>query len=453
MRIGVTVSPATGHLNAMTALARRLASRGHEVVCIGVPDAAPGVASAGLRFEEICGSHFPPGWYADMSEQLSRLSGMDALAFTMKWIDEGCRAELADTPLLLERMKFDGLVVDLVNAGVGAVAMGAGLPFVHVSCTPFADFSGITPMYLFPWPHKDSILARARNQMGVVGYQQVIRRVRATLEDYVESKGVKVDKSDPYSIVSKLGYLTQVPAAFDFPGDHLPPHFHRTGPFHDGLGRSPVEFPWERLTGAPLIYASMGTMQNGLADVFRTILKALERPGYQVVLSVGPTIPPESLETQRPDTIVVQSAPQLELLKLATLCVTHAGLNTTLESLAQGVPLVAIPITNDQPGVAARILASGTGLFVPLSDLTAERLTGLVDEVLAQPSFKQRALRMKAEIEKVDGLGMAAELIERAFSGAMHAAQPKVHGTLNLAPANLTPAQSHSNPQPAAALA
>jgi hypothetical protein len=92
-------------------------------------------------------------------------------------------------------------------------------------------------------------------------------------------------------------------------------------------------------------------------------------------------------------------------------------------------------------------------LFVPLSDLTAERLTGLVDEVLAQPSFKQRALRMKAEIEKVDGLGMAAELIERAFSGAMHAAQPKVHGTLNLAPANLTPAQSHSNPQPAAALA
>jgi UDP:flavonoid glycosyltransferase YjiC (YdhE family) len=32
----------------------------------------------------------------------------------------------------------------------------------------------------------------------------------------------------------------------------------------------------------------------------------------------------------------------LELLKRAALCITHAGLNTTL--VAQGVPLVAIPI-------------------------------------------------------------------------------------------------------------
>ena len=64
-------------------------------------------------------------------------------------------------------------------------------------------------------------------------------------------------------------------------------HFHRTGPFHDGAGREPVAFPWERLTGEPLIYASMGTLQNGQADTFRAILAATERPGYQVVLSVG----------------------------------------------------------------------------------------------------------------------------------------------------------------------
>ena len=112
---------------------------------------------------------------------------------------------------------------------------------------------------------------------------------------------------------------------------------------------------------------------------------------------------------------MVQRAPQLELLKQAALCVTHAGMNTTLEALAQGVPLVAIPITNDQPGVAARILASGTGLFLPLAQLNAEALRGLVDEVLGTPSYRERALAMKAAIAEVDGLGMAAELIERAF--------------------------------------
>ena len=94
---------------------------------------------------------------------------------------------------------------------------------------------------------------------------------------------------------------------------------------------------------------------------------------------------------------------------------THAGLNTTLEALAQGVRLVAIPITNDQPGVAARILASGTGLFLPLAQLNAEALRGLVDEVLGTPSYRERALEMKAAIAEVDGLGMATELIESAF--------------------------------------
>jgi len=38
-----------------------------------------------------------------------------------------------------------------------------------------------------------------------------------------------------------------------------------------------------------------------------------------------------------------------------------------------------------------------------------------VDEVLRTPSYRERALEMKAAIAEVDGLGMAAELIERAF--------------------------------------
>jgi MGT family glycosyltransferase len=181
------------------------------------------------------------------------------------------------------------------------------------------------------------------------------------------------------------------------------------------VGREPVAFPWERLTEEPLIYASMGTLQNGQAETFRAILSATERPGYQVVLSVGMNTPPESLALAQPNTVVVQRAPQLELLKRAALCVTHAGMNTTLEALAQGVPLVAIPITNDQPGVAARILASGTGLFLPLTQLNAGALRGLVDEVLGTPSYRDRALAMKAAIAEVDGLELAAELIEKAF--------------------------------------
>jgi UDP:flavonoid glycosyltransferase YjiC (YdhE family) len=54
-------------------------------------------------------------------------------------------------------------------------------------------------------------------------------------------------------------------------------------------------------------------------------------------------------------------------------------------------------------------------LFLPLAQLNAEALRGLVDQVLGTPSYRKRALAMKAAITNVDGLGMAAELIERAF--------------------------------------
>src|ERR1700674_273470 len=47
--------------------------------------------------------------------------------------------------------------------------------------------------------------------------------------------------------------------------------FITPGRFHDGKGRAEVNFPWERLTGEPLIYASMGTILNGQAEVFQTI--------------------------------------------------------------------------------------------------------------------------------------------------------------------------------------
>jgi UDP:flavonoid glycosyltransferase YjiC (YdhE family) len=78
---------------------------------------------------------------------------------------------------------------------------------------------------------------------------------------------------------------------------------------------------------------------------------------------------------------------QIELLKRPALCITHAGLNTALESLAQGVPMVAIPIGYDQPGVAARIAHHGVGEFVEIGDLTVRHLAELIRTVLNTPAY------------------------------------------------------------------
>ncbi|MGH1397542.1 MAG: glycosyltransferase, partial [Trichormus sp.] len=110
--------------------------------------------------------------------------------------------------------------------------------------------------------------------------------------------------------------------------------------------------------------------------------------------------------------IVVKYAPQLELLQKASLTVCHAGTNTVLESLFYGVPLVTIPITNDQPGVATRIVWSGVGKFISTSRLTSFRLRQAIEEVLIKPSYKENALRLKMAMDKAGGVRRAIDIIE-----------------------------------------
>ena len=106
--------------------------------------------------------------------------------------------------------------------------------------------------------------------------------------------------------------------------------------------------------------------------------------------------------------LVVDFAPQLELLQRATLTINHAGLNTVLESLRCGVPMVAIPIANDQPGVAARVFWSGSG--------TVQRLRSAINQVWPDSSYRQNARHLQKAIAAAGGVSRAAEIVEQAIS-------------------------------------
>jgi len=260
---------------------------------------------------------------------------------------------------------------------------------------------------------------------------RLLQSSNASIRAYAEKVGLSIDWEDPGSILSRLAWITQVPRAFDFESSHWPPQFHHTGPFHDGKGRENVDFPWNRLTGEPLIYASMGTIMNGRVDVFRTIVAGVAKhKGTQLVLSIGDQLDSRQIGPVPSNAIIVKRAPQLELLKQTSVCITHAGLNTVLESLAQGVPQVAIPVTYDQPGVAARIGDKKTGVVTSLDELTADHLSTLLDEVLDNGVYRENARRLQDIIAKTNGLSMAADIVERSFGVTKKAPLPEeaIHG-------------------------
>ncbi|HZC36300.1 MAG TPA: glycosyltransferase [Chthoniobacterales bacterium] len=170
------------------------------------------------------------------------------------------------------------------------------------------------------------------------------------------------------------------------------------------------------------MYASMGTILNGQVEVFRTLAAGVAKhKGVQLVLSIGDQLEPEQIGPAASNAIIVKRAPQLELLKLASVCITHSGLNTVLESLAQGVPQVAIPVTFDQPGIAARIAYHKTGVVTSLDKLTAAHLATLLGEVLSDATYRDNARRIQKAIVKTDGLSLASDLVEQSLGAKMMA--------------------------------
>ena len=323
---------------------------------------------------------------------------------------------LNSLPAKLAAAGVDAVVLDTYQFYIELIPMSLGLPYVHVSNALHFDYSGYTPLCVYEWSHEPTPAALARNRKGVAELTQMLKQANAGARAFAERAGLKIDWDSPAVTISELGWITQTPKEFDFESSHWPTQFRHTGPFHDGNGRIDVDFPWERLTGELLVYASMGTVQNGLADVFRAIsTTAMKRKDFQLVLSVGQYLDPEEIGPVPSNTIIVKRAPQLELLKRASVCITHAGLNTVLEALAEGVPQVAIPVTNDQPGVAARIAKKKTGLVLPLKDLTASRLSLLLDEVLNDSTYRANARDFQKVIAETNGLSTAADLVEQAF--------------------------------------
>ena len=88
-------------------------------------------------------------------------------------------------------------------------------------------------------------------------------------------------------------------------------------------------------------HRSQGDGELLLRQPKRTLIrgdKAAEAPGRRFVLSIGRNLDATSIGPIAANTIVVPHAPHLPLLERASLCITHAGLNTTLEALSAGYP-------------------------------------------------------------------------------------------------------------------
>lgn len=411
---GIICPAVTGHLNPMTTLGYELLGRGHQVTVVGILDAEKKAHSAGLSFKAIAPLECPYGTMAQFSDELGRLSGLAALRYTINWVQKSTAIFLQQAPKAIKNAGIEALLVDQVSPAGGTVAEYLGIPFVSVSAALMINEDISVPPFNTSWNYDRAWWGKIRNRIGYRLLRQVGKPIRATIAKYRREWNLPPHHS-PNDVYSSLAQLCQQPAEFEFPRENLPRCFHFTGAYHNLASRAKVEFPFEKLTGQPLIYASMGTLQNRLIGVFETIAEACEKLDAQLVISLGGGISPESVPKFPGSPLVVGNAPQLELLQKASLTITHAGLNTALESISHGVPMVAIPIANDQPGVAARIVWTGCGEMIKHSSLNVPKLRSAIERVLTQESYRNNAVRLQTANQQAGGVVRASDIIEQVM--------------------------------------
>ena len=136
MKLGFICLNLPGHLNPMTALARQLQGRNHEVVFL--------YSSSANGLPCVSGDDRDP--INENRPEVSKLQGDDALEFGVGLLVQRTEAMLKSMPAMLEATGVDALIIDPIQFYAELAPMNLGIPYIHAAVASHCDYSGYTPL-------------------------------------------------------------------------------------------------------------------------------------------------------------------------------------------------------------------------------------------------------------------------------------------------------------------
>ena len=114
-----------------------------------------------------------------------------------------------------------------------------------------------------------------------------------------------------------------------------------------------------------------------------------------------------------PDNVLVRPrVPQLDVLERADVFVTHGGMNSTMEALYYGVPLVVVPQMADQYMIADRVETLGVGQSIDKDTFGGDQLQVVL--TVDTDGYRSNAANLRQEMDTAGGIKRAVSIIEEA---------------------------------------
>jgi UDP:flavonoid glycosyltransferase YjiC (YdhE family) len=380
MRVLFTTQPSSGHWQPLIPFADALRKAGHEVAFAATPATCAAIVPLGFH----C---FSAGTDETAAEIQARKAKMTALGaegaawmiptfFAGKWT----AARLPDLIAVCQEWQ-PALVVrgDMEFAGCIA-AETCGLPHATVQITAWRPW--IPPLVGEP-------LNRLRQSVGL--------------------------PPDPdLAMLSRFLLIVPAPPSFFDPAQPLPATARAVR--HIASDRSGEErLPnWvAELPERPVVYSTMGTVFNQVSGILEAILAGLRDEPITLIVTTGRDQDPVAFGPQPPHVHLERYIPQSLLFPHCDVVLTHGGSGTVLTALGQGLPMVIVPISADQPDNARRCEQLGVATVVSPDNRTAEAFQAAVRDVLADPTYRQAAERLREEMERLPGPEQVVEWVER----------------------------------------
>ena len=376
--------PAHGHTNPTLGVVKELVSRGHQVWYYSYNILREEIESAGATFIS-CDDY-------DTEQKLnakdSTRVGKD-LAFSTKILvdttlsldDKVCRE--------MEELKPDCIVADSMALWGKAVALKLGIPFVSSTTTfAFNKYSarimkqGIGDLFkmIFASPKTSKQVKRlkdkgypVKNILDIIGSDDNTHTIVYTSPEFQPCSETFSDK-------------------YAFVGPSI-------RPANEGIKKNRDK----------LIYISMGTVNNDMMPFYKNCISALANTNYQVIMSVGNLVSINEFGKLPENISVFSNVDQIAVLRQADVFVSHCGMNSVSESLYFEVPLVMLPQTSEQKGVAERVLQLGAGIKLGKSD--AVSLLNAINTILEDITYKQNAAKIADGFKNSTGAKGAADKI------------------------------------------
>jgi MGT family glycosyltransferase len=322
-------------------------------------------------------------------------------------------AYAADTLAELRRRPADAVISLDLLFGPPIAARAAGVPVVSLATqvSVFVPIPGVPPVGpgLLPATSAEDEAVAA----GVAGWfaEQVNERLPVLNEARMTFGLPALADALEHPREADL-LLVATSRAFDFPAQSMPDKLSYVGPLLDPPSWSKAwTSPWSADDDRPLILVAMSSTFQNQAPTIQAVLDAAAGLPVRVLVTLGPGLADATLATPA-NAVAVASAPHDQVMAEAAVVVTHCGHGTVMRALANGCPLLCLPMGRDQNENAARVAARGAGIRLT-RDAEAFALRAALVKLLEDPSYARSAKTLGRAIAEAEPSDALADALER----------------------------------------